>query len=147
MELVNERYRRKLCRFAIRIQTFEVVRDEGSSRKHYFVFPLPAAGHDVKAARSGMRRQLAPFDLVGIFFVDLSHPTLVGNDVTRVLLFCPIHVHDSLVRDSASVTIHRGTGKSRGLAPGVFLCVVYLNIVHRSVLRPSTDDVDIAIVS
>src|SRR6202034_834941 len=64
MQFERERYRRDFGRLTVVIQTLEVVRIGGPTREDNPVIFFASAGHDAETCGPGMRRQLAPFDLV-----------------------------------------------------------------------------------
>src|SRR5438309_10548038 len=103
------------------------------------MFPFPPARHNAKASWTRMRWQLAPFNLVRILVINLSYPALVGHRrMTRSVLFCAIDIHDRFIGHTSRMAEHGSTRESAGLAPCVFLRIVYLHIVHRAALRPTS---------
>ena len=82
--------------------------------------------------------------------IDFAHPAFIRSNVLRVagrVLVSAVHVNNGVIHQGACVSEYRSAGNRRSLKPVILLCVVHLYVVDGVVVRPSTDQVNIAIVA
>jgi hypothetical protein len=129
---------------------FVIVRRGGATRKINPVIPVGAASGDAEASCSGMRWQLAPFNLIGIFMINLAQPALVRSHVTRTTRRArlgAIYDYNCFVSHAPGHAEGGSAGERRGLSPSVFFNVVNLHVVHRATEGSAANQINETVVN
>src|SRR5512140_729665 len=81
--VVVKHHWRRLGRLSVKANPCVVVNLVAASREIGFALSVRPASGNAIPRRSGVRRQLAPGDLLWILAVNLAHPAFIGRNVPR----------------------------------------------------------------
>ena len=147
MQIVEKTHARNVGGLAVVADASKVVRAGAAAGEMDFV-TLCAAGA-AEARRAGMWRQLAPFNLIRVFVINLADPAFVRGQVRRAragVFLGTVDHNNFLVRQTARVAEHGRSRKWRAFAPDIFFRIVDLDVVHRPILRAATNQINEAIM-